>query len=113
MTTWKLNAIEIPEPNRMYFEPFRVERSDRVASGLMVKDIIAIKRRFILEYEELDADEIGTFVTLFESGAFMTFTYKDRGQWRTATVDMCELPREMYLSDPELWIGITVELEQV
>jgi len=79
----------------------------------MVADVIAVKRRFRLDYTSLSQDEVDIFVTEFERLEFLTFHYPDRGVVRSTVVWFQYLPRELLLAQPAEWYGpVSIILEE-
>jgi hypothetical protein len=44
-----------------------ISKSERTASGRLVKDIIATPRKITLTYEAIDGDELAKFIALYET----------------------------------------------
>lgn len=112
VTDIKLGGIVIPSPNSFSIRTYNIEHSERTASGRLVKDIIAVKRTFLLKYLGLNATEKAVFNTLKEKQDFLILDYLEGGEVKTATVWMNELPAEMVTMNPEEWEDITIKLEE-
>ena len=114
--SWKL-GIEgyenvIPAPVGFKVEPRQITREGRTVSGKLVKDIIAVKKNFVLIYNPLTADQVQTLLTEYERQVFLSFIYPDRGQDRQATVWFSNLPREKLLTPVEYWGNFSIVLEE-
>lgn len=112
VTDIKLGGVVIPSPNSFSVRTYNIEHSERTASGRLVKDIIAVKRTFVLKYMGLNATEKAIFNTLKEKRDFLVLKYLEGGEVRRAIVWMNELPAEMVSMNPEEWEDITIELEE-
>jgi len=114
--SWKLGPAgyenTIPTPNGFSITTQEIAREGRTASGRLVKDIIAVKKVFTLEYNALTAEQVQTLLTEYERREFLSFIYPDRGQNRTATVWFAELPRELLLTSIEHWGNFSITLEE-
>lgn len=105
--------ITILDPDGFQIVPFEIARVDRTASGRLVKDIIAIKNRFILQYDALDPDDIDTFIQLFTTGRALNFIYEDSGKEKEAKVYITNFPRELFIYDWRYSENITITLEEI
>lgn len=83
----------IPTPETFAIEPQQITREGRTASGRLVKDVIAVKQRFVLSYAGLTSEQAEVFRTEFDRNQFLSFKYPDRGETQTATVWFGVLPR--------------------
>lgn len=103
----------ITDPDKFRIELFEIARSDRTASGKLVKDIVALKHRFLLEYEALDASDINVFISLYSSGKELSFIYDDCGQEKTAKVSIVEFPRDLFIYDWQYSENISIAFEEI
>jgi hypothetical protein len=99
-------------------------REERTASGRLVRDIIATKKKFTLTYEMIDGDELDVLIGLYEANGEMSLLlYNDTFPTTTPeagddcdayTVLMQPIERErILLLENGLWGNITVELNEV
>jgi hypothetical protein len=99
-------------------------REERTASGRLVRDIIATKKKFTLTYEMIDGDELDVLIGLYEANGemslllyndtFPTTTPKAGDDCDAYTVLMQPIERErILLLENGLWGNITVELNVV
>lgn len=73
-----INGVTIKTPNYFKVSMFRItSQSERTASGRMVMDIIAIKRRLDLRYELISQTELKKILDTLESRTFHTVVYPD------------------------------------
>ena len=110
----KLNNIIIPTPSRpLKITPMRIERAERTASGKKVKDIIAEKRTFTLDYAGLSAASFKIFADVYNAGLPVTFEYTDYQGVKTVTVDLLTLPAELYKRNSSLSQNVSIVLEEI
>lgn len=109
----KLNGRTIPTPRQnIAIEYIEISRSERTVSGLMVKDIIAIKKQYTLSYTGLKPEEAQIFIDAYISGGPVEFEYVDVQGEQSVTVYVMSLPREIYSYRPNYTANITVALEE-
>jgi hypothetical protein len=66
-----------------------ISRGDRTASGKLVRDIIATKKRFELSYSHIDGDELAVFEAFYAEGGEhrLEIYYSDNDGTTTTTTD--------------------------
>jgi hypothetical protein len=106
------NEQVLPVPKTFRIEPQQITRDGRTASGRLVKDVIAVKNRFVLAYTGLTAAQAEILRTEYARNQFLSFKYPDRGQERTATVWFSELPRELRYQLLSHWNNVTITLDE-
>ena len=110
----KLNGTEIPTPeNDIQIEEIEIAREERTASGRLVKDIIATKLRFTLQYKGLLPNDALIFINAYRNGEPVTFEYEDVTGTHSVEVYIQSLPRSIYNPKPEYTKDITITLEEV
>lgn len=101
-----------------------LSREQRTASGRLVRDIIAVKKKITLSYETIDGDDLTTFLDLYDLQDELSLliyhtdvptTTDDEGNYYDAyTVLMKPIGRERLLLTGEgLWTGVQIELQEV
>jgi len=110
--TWTLGGTAIPYPTEFPVEIIDIKYADRVASGKMVVDLIAKKRRFTLVYEDPELADLVTFLTLKALDAFLEFVYVENGVEVTKTVWMGDISYEGEYVNPETWKNVEIPLEE-
>lgn len=101
-----------------------IGREQRTASGKLVKDIIATKKKFTLAYETIDGDALEQFLDIYDLNDELSLfiyhtdvpsTTSDESNYYDAyTVLMRPLSRErLLLLENGLWTGVSVELNEV
>lgn len=103
---------EILEPDSFSIVLLEIGRSDRTASARKVKDITAIKRQFILQYDAMNPEDIQVFLEYYMDGEAVSFIYEDSGESKNAMVYI-ELPfRELFVYDYRYSHNVTIILEE-
>lgn len=108
----KLNGIEIPRPQNFNIEPTEIAKVDRMASGRMVKDVVAIKNKYSLSYDGLLPADAKTFINIYQAGNAVSFEYEDSEGLHTVLVYLTSLPREIFIYKPEYTQNISIVLEE-
>ena len=104
-----------------------ISRSDRTASGRLVRDIIATKKRFELSYSYIDGDELKVYEDFYaenlehtleiyyrDNAATTTTTTDDPDYHATYTVLMQPIDKTRVLLIGEgLWSGVKIVFEEV
>lgn len=81
-----INGITIKTPTDLKVGVFRITKSERLASGKMAMEIIAIKRRLDMRYEIITDVELQKILNTLESRVFHTVTYPDPQNGENATI---------------------------
>jgi hypothetical protein len=109
----KLGGQVIPTPKQnISINYIEIVRSERTATGRLVKDVIALKRQFSIPYAGLKPTEAQIFVDAYETGEPVLFEYTDVQGVQTAIVYVMSLPREIYSYKPNYTQNITITLEE-
>ena len=106
------NEQALPTPLSFKIEDQKIARGKRTASAKLVKDIIAVKKKFSLNYTGMTSAQAEIFKTEYDRNQFLSFKYPDRGETRTATVWFEELPREIRYQLLSHWTNVTITLEE-
>lgn len=72
-----INGVKVKTPTNLEPGIFRISEGDRTASGRMVLEVIAIKRRLDIQYALIEDTELKQILDLFESSSFCDITYPD------------------------------------
>jgi hypothetical protein len=107
------SEVEIQEPDGFSIDPFEIAREARTASGLLVKDIIAVKNRYTLSYEGFNPEDTIHIKDLLMSGQKLNFIYDDSGVEEQAYVYIKSFPRELFVHDYNYSKNITITLEEI
>jgi len=83
----KFNNDIIKEPKEFQPEWYKLTKSGRLASGRMVMDIIAKKRKFPFRYDVLNGSELDLILSYVNGDfSFFELTYEINGRIETCTV---------------------------
>lgn len=111
-----LNNVLLPDPDDFEIKETEISKDKRMASGKMLKEVIAIKKTFIIEYDSIKPVDLEKLKTLRAVGDFMEFRYFDNEVEKTATVWFNPFDKKMKLTDSEFqgkyWGDIKLELEE-
>jgi len=72
-----IDEIQIKTPTELKVGIFRLSKAERLASGKMVMDIIATKRRLDLSWEIIEDNELQKILDLLDSRVFHKVVYPD------------------------------------
>lgn len=81
-----INGINIQTPTDLKVGVFRITKSERAASGRMIMEIIAIKRRLDMRWELITDIELQKILNTLESRVFHTVVYPDPQKGENATI---------------------------
>jgi hypothetical protein len=110
----KLNGINIPTPREdMEIKETEIGKSERTASGRLVKDITTTKNTYTLSYKGLLPADALTFINLYRSGEAVIFEYEDVEGIHSKEVYINPLPRKIYNLKPQYTKDVTVIFEEV
>jgi len=82
----KIAGTQVKAPTELIVGRFDISKSDRVASGKMVMEIIATKRRVDVVWKYIKDGELETILdTITANKPFFTLEYPDAGGSKTIT----------------------------
>lgn len=109
-----INGIQIKTPTELKVGVFRITKSERTASGKMVMEIIAIKRRLDLRWEIIADTDLRQIMDILESKVFHTVTYPDpqKRENHTITAYVGDINQEVWqkLSGTRYWKNVSIAL---
>jgi len=107
-----LNGTPIKTPTSFNISRFKLSKAERVASGKMVMDIVARKRKFSLSYTVLSGADLKTILDILDTDtAFFAFTYTDEdGAAKSATVYPGAIAQDKFRSTPWYWKNVKFDL---
>jgi hypothetical protein len=112
-----LGSEAMLSPGGRTFTEGRLElaREDRTASGKLVKEIIAVKKTFKLDYELIDGDDLAAIITLYNLQSELSLlVYEEGSVLSSYTIRMKPFDRTRILAiGIGLWGNVTFEMEQV
>lgn len=96
----KINGVQIKNPTSWDVEEYKLTKAGRVASGKMVMDVVAKKRKFNLSYDVLSGKDLEMIRNiLYSDDSFYTLEYEDNGQIRSAIVYVGAITRKRFRTD--------------
>ncbi len=112
------NEQLLPTMGRQFaIEDFEISKEQRTASGRLVKEVIAAKKRFTLEYSFVTNAILKQLKELYQSGIRNNLNLKieqEDGSIEEYEVVFRPFSRSRYLiGDKWYWEGIRIELEEV
>jgi hypothetical protein len=91
-----------------------LSREDRTASGRLVRDVIATKKEFVLNYETIEDESLETFLDLYELQRELNLIVSYNNSEASYTVLLAPIERErIKIFAGGLWGGVTITLRQV
>lgn len=107
-----IDGNEIKNPSKFKIERYNLTQSSRVASGQMMMELIAKKRKFYFTYEAISATELNVILdAIWETDeVFFELTYTENNQRKTATVYTGSIPTELHRGDDDEWIWKDVSI---
>lgn len=100
--TIKLNdtLIKKPKPENFKVSRFNLTKSGRVASGKMVMDLIAKKRKFEFSYDVLSGNDLKTILDIIDTSTmFFKLTYFENNVSYDVTVYVGEISYVKFRND--------------
>lgn len=110
------NELELPNMSRTFSEEeFEICTEGRTASGRLVIDVRAIKKRFVIEYSTVTNDVLEILRAIYALGNILSFKVERYdGSIDTYKVRIRPFSRKRIAMALEwLWEGIKIELEEV
>lgn len=93
----KVDGVTIKNPTEFSIERYNITKAGRVASGKMVMDLVAKKRKFLLRYAAISGKDLNTILSAIDTNnMFMTFEYVENGVTKTATVYVGHIPSVLH-----------------
>ena len=111
-----LNGVELSPYGRKFSEAIvEISSQDRTISGRLVKDILATKKQFTLEYSIIDDATLTQLITAYNTltEATLSIAYRT-GETVVYTVLMQPIEYTRKNIEPQqLWEGVSVVFEEV
>lgn len=81
-----IDGITIATPTELKVGVFRLSKAERTASGKMMMEIIAVKRRLDCKWALIKDTDLKQIMDLLDAKVFHTVTYPDPQTGETATI---------------------------
>ena len=81
-----INGTQIKTPTELKVGVFRLSKSERLASGKMAMEIIAIKRRLDMTWAIISDTDLRQIMSILDAGVFYTVAYPDPKNGESATI---------------------------
>jgi len=81
-----IDSTQIKTPTGLKVGTFRITKSERLASGLMSMEVIAVKRRLDLSWAVIKDVDLEPILDLLDSKVFHSVTYPDPQNGESATI---------------------------
>lgn len=109
-----INGIKIKTPHTFQIERFKLSKSGRLASGLMVMDIISKKKKFMLHYDVISGPDLTVILNLLDSDvAFYNFQFVEIGAPVTYIVYPGAIKYDRFRNDGRTyWKNVNFDLIQ-
>jgi hypothetical protein len=119
--------ILLPTGGRVYsIEPEEIGRLDRTASGRLVTDFVAEKKKFLLDHSLMDGDDLADIIALYDlhqelslliyhtDQTDLTTTPSEGQYYDSYTVIMRPISRKrLLIAGVGLWENVPIELWEV
>lgn len=109
-----IDGVPIKTPTELKVGIYRLSKAERTASGKMVMEVIAIKRRLDLTWEIIADDDLSTILDVLESKVFHTVTYPDpqSGESHTITAYVGDITQEAFQrrAGKRFWRNVSIAL---
>ena len=108
----KLNGRNIKTPHSWEVERYRISKAERVASGDMVMDTIALKRKFLVGYTELSGRDLDAILNIvYTDNEFINLKYEENGKMKSAVVYCGPIRAKKYRTNMGwYWVDISFNL---
>jgi len=81
-----IGSTTIAYPTSFTIEPVEISRKLQTSSGKTVKEVIATKKKFTLQWNILRGAQYQAILTALAGGSFLSFTYPNNDTTATVTV---------------------------
>lgn len=108
----KLNGRTIKTPHNWEVERYKISKAERVASGNMVMDTIARKRKFLVGYTELSGRDLDAILDIIDTDdEFIDLEYEENGKMKSAVVYCGPIRAKKYRTNMGwYWVDISFNL---
>lgn len=100
----KLNGTTIKKPQSFDLESYNLTKAGRTLDGTMHLDLIAKKKKFLLKYDVLHANDLATILGIIDGNdMFFTLSYVDNDTTYTKTVYVGAIKKKQFRTDSGAW----------
>ena len=113
MANFYINGKPIKNPSTFKIERYNVTTMNRLASGLMVGDLIAKKRKFYFTYDAIDSTDLDAILELIweTDDIFYTLEYIENGEKKSAEVYVGSIPTQLHRASANwVWKNVNFNL---
>lgn len=105
--------IKSPLTGNFTIERYNLTKSGRLASGLMVMDLIAKKRKFLFRYPAITARDMNTILDLIDGTTmFFSLSYWENNVIKYATCYVGHIPSTIHRTG-ENWVWTDVDFDLI
>lgn len=108
----RIDGVQIKSPSDLKAGTFRLSKSGRLSSGLMVMDIIAQKRRIDLTWKAISGKHLNLIVDLIDTNTFYTIEFPDPkrgGEMATMVAYVGDVNQTLFRTDGKyVWTDVTL-----
>ena len=109
----KIRGVTIKQPRQFSIERYNITKSGRVATGDMVMELIAKKRKFLLRYPTITGRNLDKILDLIDdpTAIFFEITYDENNVNKSATVYAGHIPSRLIRTGSEwYWRDVNFDL---
>lgn len=115
--TLKINGTPIKKPAQFSIERYNITKAGRVASGKMMLELVAKKRKFLLQYEHLSGTDLDEILALIDTDEmFFELEYQENGVTKRAICYAGHIPSQYLRGGDEtspLWYWKDVDFDLI
>lgn len=114
-----LNGTRIKNPSSFRFEPYMITKANRVASGDMVMDFIALKRKFVFTYEAISSRDLDLILDILwrqvaqTRQCFINLSYPYNNRQESAVVYAGSIPHDLHRGEGSVWVWKNVSFSLI
>ena len=117
MAHFTLDGRTLKTPRKFKMDYYNLTKSNRLLNGRMSMELIAVKRKFYLTYDEIACKDLDPVINLlfYQSKVFFKFTYEDGSKNYTATVYTGDVSKELHRAEKGNgnWVYKDVEIHLI
>ena len=112
---YTLDGQTIKNPSKFKIDRFKITQSSRVASGDMMMELVAKKRKFQFTYEAITSSDLNKILDIIweSNDVFFQLSYIENNQQKTAKVYVGNIPSDLYRADEGEWVWTNVSFSLI